>query len=191
MKVQKRLNLIIAALLVALLVALVGPKVYAAVNDQAVNRVGDYFCVDTVTAETTVDGILVQTLERKWIPANRYNSNDPRNPLPIGTVPVSDEITKLRTAAANSITDLQSSAYSYQWSTAFAEASATNTEFHYTVTFQVDGVVSADRWVCSFDQVTRFDRNGNAYVEYYCISDGKKYSVAGIKRMFAAYGKAR
>lgn len=189
MNVQKRINVIIAALIVLLLAVLIGPKVYAAVNDQAVNKIGDYYCVDTVTAETTSDGVLVQTLERKWIPISRFNANDPRNPLPIGTVPVSDEITKLRTAAANSITDLQSSAYSYQWSTNFAEASATNSELHYTVTFQVDASVSADRWVCTFDQVTKFDRNGNAYAEYY--KDGIKYSAAAIKRMFAAYGKAR
>ena len=188
-KVSKRLRVWILALLGVLAVVLIGPKVYAAVNDQAVNKIGDYYCVDTVTAETTADGVLVQTIERKWIPVSRYNANDPRNPLPIGTVPVTEEITKLRTAAAASITDLQQSGYAYQWSTAFAEASATNTELHYTVSFQVDETVSADRWLCSFDQVTRFDRNGNAYVEYW--KDGVKYSTNSIKRMFATWGKAR
>ncbi len=188
-KTGKRIKVVILALLGVLVIAMVGPKVYAAVNDQAVSKIGDYYCVDTVTTETTADGVLVQTIERKWIPVSRYNANDPRNPLPIGTVPVSDEITKLRTAAANSISDLQSSAYSYQWSTNFAEASATNSELHYAVTFQVDASVSADRWVCTFDQVTKFDRNGNAYAEYY--KDGIKYSTNAIKRMFAAYGRAR
>jgi hypothetical protein len=187
---KKLAKYLVGALTVVLLCGIGSIAVYAAVNSQTITKVGDQYVVDTVVAETTADGITVQSIERKYIPENRYNPNDPRNPLPSGTTPVvSDKVTQLRNAAATSLSSLQSSAYSYQWGTTFAEASASDSELHYTVTFQVDASVSADRWVCTFDQVTKFNSSGTPYVEYYI--GAQKYSVAAINRMFAKYGRAR
>ena len=189
---KKFTKVLIGALALVLMCTIGSVAVYAAVNDQAVQKIGNQYVVDTVVAEVVSDGVTVQTIERLYIPEKQYNANDPRHPLPSGggTTPVvSDKITVLRQATANSISALQTSAYNYQWSTNFNEVSATDTAVKYSVTFQVDAAVSADRWVCTFDLITKYDSKGNPYSEWYIGS--QKYSVAAIQRMFAAYGKAR
>lgn len=189
---KKLTKVVVGALALVLMCTIGSIAVYAAVNDQAIQKVGNQYVVDTVVAEVVSDGVTVQTVERLYIPENQYNPNDPRHPLPSGggTTPVvSDKITQLRQATATSISNLQASAYNYQWSTTFNETSASDTAVHYNVTFQVDASVSADRWVCTFDLVTKFDNSGKPYCEYYIGS--QKYSVASIQRMFANYGKAR
>ena len=182
-KAKKVLALAIA------LVAVLGTTVTALAASGTIgyNKVGDQYAVDYIISETTVDGILVQTIERKWIPESRFNPNDPRNPIP--TQPNQTKVQQLRQAGIDSRNDLQTYAWSYQWSTTSVEKSATDSELRTDITFQVDESASADRWVCTFSQIVKFDNSGKAYVEYY--KDGIKYSVASIKRMFAAYGKAR
>lgn len=183
----------VVGLVTMVAVLLVGGAItaYAAIGDQNVSKIGDKYCVDTVTAEAVVDGVLVQTIERKWIPENRYNPNDPRNPIPtVPTPPVDDtKVQQLRNAGINSRNDLQTYAWNYQWSTTPVEKSASSSELRTEITFQVDASASVDRWKCTFDQVVKFDNAGNPYVEYYIGS--QKYSVAAIKRMFVSYGKAR
>jgi hypothetical protein len=162
---------------------------YAAVNDQSVTKIGDKYCVDTVISETNANGILVQTVERKWIPENLFNKDDPRNPISSTSQTTTTQVDTLRQAATNSRNDLANYAYSYQWTTTAVETSASATEVVSEVKFQVNESASADRWVCTFTQYAKFDASGNAYVEYYIGS--QKYSTNAIKRMFAAYGKAR
>ena len=174
------------------LVAILGTTatVYAAAGAINYSKVGDKYVVDYVVTETTVDGIVVQTVERKFIPENRFNVNDPRNPIPsVPTPPNPTKVQQLRQAGLDSKNDLQTYAWSYQWSTTTIEKSASDTELRTDITFQVDASASADRWVCTFNQVVKFDSSGNPYVKYYIGS--QEYSVAAIKRMFAAYGKAR
>lgn len=185
--VKKALALVVAIVAVLGLSA----TVYAAVGNQAVQKIGDKYCVDTVTAEQVIDGVTVQTIERKWIPENRYNPNDPRNPYSStpSPTPNTDKVQRLRQAGIDSRNDLQTYAWSYQWSTTSVEKSANDSELRTEITFQVDESVSADRWVCTFVQIVKFDNAGNPYVRYY-IGD-QKYSVAAIKRMLSSYGKAR
>lgn len=185
--VKKALALVVAIVAVLGLSA----TVYAAVGNQAVQKIGDKYCVDTVTAEQVIDGVTVQTIERKWIPENRYNPNDPRNPYPStpSPAPNTDKVQRLRQAGIDSRNDLQTYAWSYQWSTTSVEKSANDSELRTEITFQVDESVSADRWVCTFVQIVKFDNAGSPYVRYY-IGD-QKYSVAAIKRMLSSYGKAR
>jgi hypothetical protein len=175
--------------MVAVLLTFGAITAYAAVNDQNVTKIGNQYCVDTVIAETTVDGIVVQTVERKWIPENRYNPNDPRNPIPSVPTPPNSAEQTLRQAAIDSRNDLQTYGWSYQWSTTPVETYASSTLLKTSITFQVDASASADRWKCTFEQRVTFDANGNTVVEYYI--GNQKYSVDSIKRMFAAYGKAR
>lgn len=184
----------ILSLVVVMAVLLVGGAVtaYAASTSQS-TKVGNTWVVDTVTAETTVDGIVVQTIERKWIPEDRYNSNDPRNPISTTTTtpipPVDSKVQQLRNAGINSRNDLQTYGWNYQWSTTTNETYASDSKLETSITFQVDEAASADRWVCTFNQVVTFDAGGNPVVEYYIGS--QKYSTNAIKRMFAQYGKAR
>ena len=175
------------------LVAVLGTAVTAFAASGTINysKVGDKYVVDYVVSETTVDGVLVQTVERKWIPENRFNANDPRNPKPSDTTPApsTDKIQRLRQAGIDSRNDLQTYGWNYQWSTTAIERAASDSELKTDITFQVDESASADRWVCTFTQIVRFDNAGNPYVKYYI--GNQEYSVASIKRMFASYGKAR
>ena len=188
MKLSKK----VLGLVVVMAVLLVGGAItaYAASTSQS-TKIGDKWVVDTVVSETTVDGVVVQTVERKWIPENRYNPDDPRNPIPTLPTPPNptDKVQQLRNAGINSRNDLQTYAWSYQWSTTTKETSATDSRLETSITFQVDESASADRWVCTFNQVVTFDAGGNAIVKYYIGS--QEYSMNSIKRMFASYGKAR
>jgi len=189
---MKRLSKKVVAVVVMAAVLLVGGAItaYAAVNDQSITKIGDKYCVDTVVSETTVDGVLVQTIERKWIPEKRYDPNNPRNPIPsVPTPPTDTNEQKLRQAGIDSRNDLQTYAWSYQWTTTPVETSASSKELRTSITFQVSENVSPDRWVCEFTQVVKFDNSGNPYVEYF--KGNQKYSVASIKRMFEKYGRAR
>lgn len=181
----------ILALAIAV-VAILGTTVTALAATGAVTftKVDDKYVVDYIISESTVDGVLVQNIERKWIPENRFNKDDPRNPIPSTPTPgPTDKIQKLRQAGTTSYEDLKTYATGYQWDASIVETSASDSEVKNEATFQVDEVASVDCWVCTFTQVVKFDNSGKTYVKYYIGS--QEYSVAAIKRMFAKYGKAK
>ena len=185
---------ILMALIAMCLIFGASVTAYAAVNSTVWQKCGNQYAVDTITEEKTVDGVVVQTIERKWIPENRFNSNDPRNPLPSGDpVPVppqpGNKVQQLRQAGIDSRNDLQTYGWSYQWVTTAVESSANDSEVRTDLTFQAEESASADRWVCTFTQVVKFDSGGKPYVRYYM--GNQEYSVSSIKKMFAKYGKAR
>ena len=185
--------------LVLALVAVLGTSVtvLAATGNIGVNKVGDKYAVDYITNEYyNSEGILVQVIERKWIPENRYNSNDPRNPYPAnGSCPSptystnGDRVQTLRNAGINSRNDLQTYAWSYMWSTTPVETYASNDRLETNITFQVDESASADRWQCTFTQKVTFDGGGHPIVKYYI--GNQEYTVSSIKSMFKQYGRAR
>lgn len=191
---KKKFHKVLVAVVAMALALGVGATAYAAVNSTTYTKVGDKYAVDTVLSETTVDGIFVQTIERKWIPENRFNKNDPRNPIPCGgsqqpAPSTTDRITQLRNAGNNSLNDLSNYGYSYRWYTNWSETYATDAQVNRSITFQVDESASADRWICTFEQRCTFDSAGHVQVKYYM--DGQEYSASSIKSMFKAYGKKR
>ena len=185
---------VIAILLTLVAVFGLSMTAYATVGHQEWGPIGDNYYVDTVVSEQWVDGVLVQSVERKWIPKNRFNPNDPRNPYPSNGTPKPSPNTNgnnaqtLRNAAINSRNDLQTYGWSYRWSTTPVETYSANDRIETNITFQVDESASADRWKCTFKQVATWENN-NPVVRYYM--DGQEYSADSIKRMFASYGKAR
>lgn len=183
--------------LVIALVAILGTTVtaLAATGQIGVNKVGNQYAVDYITNEYYDDGVLVQIIERKWVPENRYDANNPRRPIPSNSTSPQpspntngDRVQTLRNAGINSRNDLQTYAWSYQWSTTPVETYASNDRLETNITFQVDASASADRWKCTFKQVVTYSGN-NTVVKYYI--DNQEYSVDAIKRMFKQYGKAR
>lgn len=82
MKKVKRRIAVLALALVAIIGLPIG--VYAAGNF-AVAKIDKYYIVDAVKSETTVDGVRIQQIERRYIPENRYNPNAPNVPYSSGT----------------------------------------------------------------------------------------------------------
>lgn len=187
----------VLALALALVAALgVSVTAFAATGSLTWSKNGSNYVVDYVSSEKTVDGIVIQTIERKWIPENRFDSNNPWYPKAAnGTAPApnpgqnTDKVQTLRNAGINSRNDLQTYAWSYRWSTTPVETYATESRLETNITFQVDESASADRWQCTFTQVVTYDGGGHPIVKYYIGS--QEYSVSAIKSMFAQYGKAR
>lgn len=182
--------------LVVALTALLGTTVtvFAATGTIGYNKVGNQYAVDYIISETTSDGILIQTIERRWIPENRFNPNDPRNPYNSSSPAPSyntntNKVQTLRNAGINSRNDLQTYGWNYQWSTTPVETYSSDSKVETNITFQVDSSASADRWKCTFKQVVQFDNGGNPYVKYYM--GNQEYSMDSIKRMFEQYGKKR
>lgn len=193
---MKKVNMKVLALALAFVAVFgISATVYAATGHVAVQKINNEYCVDVITAETTVDGIFTQTITRKWIPENRYNPNDPATPYSSSGTPApsqntnGDKVQTLRNAGINSRNDLQTYAWSYQWSTTPVETYSTDSRLETNITFQVDESASADRWKITFLQVVTFNKKGNTVVKYYV--GNQEYSVDSIKRMFAQYGKAR
>ncbi len=178
-------------ILVIAIIAVLGTTItaYAAVGAVSSMKYGNQYIVDQVTNEKYVDGILVQTIERQWIPENRYNPNDQTHPYPSVPTPgpTYDKTYTLRNAGYNSRFDLQNYASKYAWRTSVVETSASENRVDTNVTFDVDDTSSADRWIITFQQVVTFDKNGSPNIEYY--SDGQRYTVSAIKKMFEMYGK--
>ncbi|MBR1801622.1 hypothetical protein IJ768_00095 [Candidatus Saccharibacteria bacterium] len=190
-KISKRVFVAVLALVAVLGISV---TVYAAANTTTYSKVGNQYVVDYISNEKTVDGVVVQTIERKWIPENRFNPNDPRNPIGTNTPAPNNntngnKVQTLRNAGINSRNDLQTYGWSYQWSTTPVETYSNNDRVETQITFQVDESASADRWKCTFTQIVRFDNAGNPYVKYYI--GNQEYSADSIKTMFRQYGKAR
>ena len=185
LKNRKVLTLVIA------LVAVLGTSLtaYAAVGAISSMKYGNQYIVDRVTEEKYVDGILVQTIERQWIPENRYNPNDEIHPYPSTPkpAPTCDMKYTLRNAGYNSRTDLEDYDSKYGWNTSAVETSASDYRVDTDVTFEVDDTSSVDRWTITFQQNVVFDKNGSPIINYYV--NGQSYTVNAIKRMFVAYGK--
>ena len=166
---------------------------YAAAGSVSANKVGNQYAVDYISQEYfDSDGILVQVIERKWIPESRYDANNPRVPKNSSgqTNPNqnTDRTQSLRNAAINSKNDLQTYGWSYQWSTTATETYTSSEKLVMSIKFEVDASASADRWTCTFDQVTTW--NGSYPVVRYYIGS-TEYTPDSIKTMFRNYGKSR
>lgn len=172
------------ALAIALIAVLgTAATVYAAAGDVNYSKVGNSYVVDYVVSETTNDGITIQTIERKWIPENRFNPKDPRNPYPSNNE--TDRTQQLRNAGVNSRKDLQDYASDYQWFYESTETYATSEKVATTLYFETTKTSMGDKWSLTVNQVVNW--NGKYPLVHYYIGD-TEYTPNSIKSVFHDYG---
>lgn len=172
---------IVLTLILALSIPVIA---YAESYNQNIWRNGNYVIVDTVTARNTSNGILVETIERKWIPESQYNSENPTQPYNPGQTKGS-----IKDLSKSSLADLQSHAYLYSWTSSVVENEISDSKIVRTVTFMSDESGTADLYSCTFTQVATYDSGGYPIVRYYIGS--QDYTVGSIKQMFEKYGRRR
>ena len=196
----KRTLLTVAA--IALAAVLVPVSVFAA-GGYSVVKSGQYYIVDTIKAETTIDGVLIQTIERRFVPEGRYNPNNPNVPYSSGNgywdnngnyinngnssngkAPINRAQT-LRSAGVSSLNALNGYSETYGWTHTSRETYSDDSNFKQYVYFRLDNTKKYDYVDIEFTQQVTYDKNWNAIVRYYKNGgDGTAYTEGDLKAMF-------
>ncbi|MDO4967528.1 MAG: hypothetical protein Q4E70_02055 [Candidatus Saccharibacteria bacterium] len=199
---KNKRSTIIAVLLAAVVVIGLPVGVYAAGNFAVVKQ-GQYYIVDTVKNEATTDGVLIQTIERRYIPEGRYNPNNPRVPYSSGTGYWDNDgnyinngqwnnpnwnsqnrATQLKNFGYSSATGIMNYGAARGWTYNYRENYSTDSEYSIYIYFRYNNARNYDYVDIAFTAKTVFDNAGNPYTRYYKDGAGTAYTESDIKSMF-------
>ena len=185
-------------LAVALTMLMVPVGVFAATNWSVVKS-GRYYIVDGVKSETTVDGVLIQTIERRFVPEDRYNPNSPNVPNSSGngywdnngnyidsgrndSCNQQNRAQRLKDAGYNSSNAIVNYAKKHNWTYSAHENYSRDNEFSQYLYFRFDNAKNYDYVDIDFTEQVVFDQNGNPFIRYY--NKGVAYTEADLRAMF-------
>ena len=200
---------LLAATLAMVLVAVMIPTVAFAANNWASIKQGSNYIVDVVKSSQVVDGIEIQTIERKIIPENRYNPSNPPVPYnsgsgywdgngnyvyPNGTTNQNQNASNnnaqvLRNAglaSINALDDYGRNKAPQQWDWIVrSNESCGNSEYRMTCYFKNPNSQNYDYMDITLVCTVTFDGRGGTVVRYYQPGNSTAYKESDIKSMLA------